>query len=257
MKYKLEATIPTTQYGNIRPTFEVEDNEDDVLNKLSQIWNTFGEKPLAKRTDMGKLLTSFTGEQVYYNDDTHEYYDLDGNKLLSGSKYAQQFAKPFDTQTVSKAVATKTGEPQEVILKKWDLTRDVSNSYGTAIHDSVELVLMGGEYEKVPSQLRTSVERLVDAVNEFDMTTVTEILVSNVKAGHVGRIDCLLLDDVEKPTSFRIVDYKTNRELKKDKLDVYAKQLEFYRDILVAYGLTCQGLTILHDDGDTLTVHNL
>ena len=257
MKYKIEATIPTTQYGNIRPTFEVEGNEEEVLSKLESLWGIFGESKLKKRTDMGQLMVTYTGEEVYYNDDTHKYYDLNGNELLSGSQYAKEFAKPFDQDAVSKAVATKTGEPQEVVLKKWSLGGSIANSYGTAVHDAVEFMLMGGDVDKIPVQIRDTVTRLYEKVKSYGMTPITEVLVSNVSAGHVGRIDCLLVDDVEKPGNFKIVDYKTNRELKKDKLEVYTKQLEFYRDILVAHGYTCAGLVILHDDGETLTEHVL
>lgn len=252
MKYKIEATIPTTQYGNIRPTFEVEDNESEVLSKLESIWNTFAENKLAKRTDYGILMRTFTGEEVYYNDDDHSYHDLKGNELLSGSKYAKQFAKPFDQATISKVVATKTGEPQEIVLKKWELGGNIANSYGTAVHDSVEFLLMGGEVEKIPTVIRDTATRIFEKVREYGITPITEVLVSNVSAGHVGRIDCLLVDDPQKPSKFKIVDYKTNRELKKDKIDVYAKQLEFYRDILIAHGFTCDGLTIIHDDGTEL-----
>lgn len=257
MKYKIEATIPTTQYGNIRPTFEVDDNESEVLDKLSNLWNMFGENKLPRRTDFGQLLTTYTGEEVYYNDDTHKYYDLKGNELLSGSQYAKQFAKPFDAEVVSKAVANKTGEPQDIVLKKWELGGNIANSYGTAVHDAVEFLLMGGEVEKLPVSIRDTATSLYNVVLGFEMTPLTEVLVSNVKEGHVGRIDCLLVDDVTKPTKFMVLDYKTNRELKKDKLDVYKKQLEFYRDILTAHGAECLGLSVIHHDGNEITVHNL
>ena len=252
MKYQIEATIPTTQYGNIRPSFTVEDNEEEVLSKLESLWNMFGEKKLPRRTDFGEQLTTFTGEELYYNDDTHKYYDLQGNELLSGSQYAKQFAKEFDVETVSKAVSDKTGEPQEVLKAKWKLSGNVANSFGTAVHDAVEYMLMGGDIEKIPVVIRDSVARLYEQVVSYGMTAITEVLVSNVAEGHVGRIDCLLVDNIEKPTKFKIVDYKTNRELKKDKRDVYTKQLEFYRDILVAHGMECEGLIILHEDGEEM-----
>lgn len=252
MKYRIEATIPTTQYGNIRPTFDVEENEEDVLNKLESLWNIFGEKPLSKRTELGVKMTSFNGEELYYNDSTHKYYDLQGNELLSGSQYAKQFAKPFDLEAVSKAVASKSGEPQELIKKRWELGGNVANSYGTAVHDSVEFLLLGGDVEKIPTMVRESASRITDKVKSYGMTPLTEVLVSNVKEGHVGRIDCLLVDNIDSPKEFKIVDYKTNRELKKDKIGVYTKQLEFYRDILVAHGLECKGLTIIHEDGTEL-----
>jgi len=257
MKYKIEATIPTTQYGNIRPTFEVDENETEVLNKLEGLWNMFGDNKLPKRTEFGELLKSFTGEEVYYNDDTHKYYDMQGNELLSGSQYAQQFAKEFNADAVSKAMAEKSGEPQEVILKRWELGGSVANHYGTSVHDSVEIILMGGDIEKIPVAVRETVQRIVDAVNEYKMTPITEVLVSDVASGKVGRVDCLLVDDPTNPTKFMIVDYKTNRELKKDKLKVYAKQLEFYSDVLTAHNLESTGLIVLHDDGNKLTTHDL
>lgn len=257
MKYKLHATIPTVQYGNIRPVFEIDDNEDEVLDKLENLWNKFGENKLPKRTDFGELLTTFTGEEVYYNDDTHKYYDTQGNELLSGSQYAKQFAKPFDLEAVSKAVATKSGEPQDVVKKRWELGGGAANAYGTAVHDSVEFILTGGELEKIPAPIRDIVSRIVEKVRALGMTPITEVLVSDVKSGGVGRVDCLLVDNPESPKKFMIVDYKTNRELKKDKLDVYTKQLEYYRDILLAHGYTCDGLVILHDNGEVIEEHRL
>jgi len=255
MRYKIEGTIPTQQYGNIRPSFEVEDNEEEVLEKLENLWGIFGESPLKRRTDMGELLTTFTGEKVYYNEDTHKYYDIEGNELLSGSQYAKQFAKPFDEQAVSKAVATKTGESQEAVLKKWSLGGGIANNYGTAVHDSVEFVLLGGDIEKIPTLLRPQVQTLVEEVRKYDMVPVTEVVISDVSNKAVGRVDCLLVDNIEKPTEFIIVDYKTNRELKKDKLTVYTKQLEYYRDILTHHGLTCKDLVIMHHDGEEFTNH--
>lgn len=247
MEYKLEATIPTTQYGNIRPTFEVTDNEEEVLTKLESLWGIFGDSQLKRRTDYGELISTFTGEKVFYNDDSHSYYDTNGNELVSGSQYAKQFAKPFDQDAVSKAVANKTGEPQEIVLKKWELGGGIANSYGTAVHDSVEFVLMGGDIEKIPQVLRPQVQELVTAVREYDMTPVTEVVISDVANKAVGRVDCLLINDDKE---FVIVDYKTNRELKGNKIDVYTKQLEFYRDIMLAHGWTCKGLDILHHDGE-------
>lgn len=255
MSYKLEATIPTTQYGNIRPTFEVDDNESEVFDQLEKLWNMFGEKPLPKRTDHGELIKTFTGEEVYYNDDTHKYYDTAGNELLSGSQYAKQFAKDFDQDAVSRAVSSKTGEPQEAVLKKWSLGASIANSYGTAVHDAVEFLLLGGEVEKIPLVIRETVTRLYEKVQAFGLTPITEVVISDVATQKVGRVDCLLVDDPEAPNRFVIVDYKTNRELKKDKLDVYAKQLEYYRDTLTAHGMECEGLIILHDDGESLTEH--
>lgn len=253
LKYKIEGTIPSTPYGNIRPSFEVDGNEEEVLEKMQELWNMFGEVPLPKRTEYGKLITTFTGEKVYYNDDTHKYYSEDGEELLSGSAYAKQFAKPFDAQVVSKAVSDKTGEPQEVLLKKWSLGGNIANSYGTAVHDAVEFMLMGGESEKIPSVIRDQVERLVNQVRSYDMTPITEVVVSDVATKKVGRIDCLLVNDKE----FKILDYKTNRELKKDKLTVYTKQLEYYRDTLEAHGFKCTGLYVIHDDGETMEVKDL
>lgn len=255
MKVKLEATIPTTQYGNIRPTFELEEEGDDVkaYEELTRMWSRFGEVPLKVKTDLGELVTTFTGEEVYYNDDTHTYHDKEGNELLSGSNYAKQFAKPFDEQVISKAVANKTGEKQEDILAKWKLGGSVANHFGTAVHDAVEFRLNGGDSEKIPAPIQEMVHRLYSQVEAYKMDIHTEVVISDVKNKAVGRVDCLLTDGDE----FIIVDYKTNRELKDDKIEVYTKQLEYYRDIMLAHGWLCNGLVILHDDGNELTTHKL
>jgi hypothetical protein len=265
IKYKLHAVIPTTQYGNLQPEIELEGEDKDALHKeassfIEEIWKTYGSSQLVKNTTEGTKVTSFTGEELIYNDTLHKYYDMHGNKLLSGSAYADKNSPKFDLEMMLPKVAKSWGVKEDDLNQLWKLNANVSTEYGTSIHTALEIWhkynAMGSKIQSEKGEEFNYVlpknKHIRDIVLSFDKSygssAEVEILISDVKRGMAGQIDRLEIIDASKKIC-RVGDYKTNNEIDKKKLDKYQHQLSFYAQILIAHGWTVQGLDIFHYDG--------
>lgn len=264
MKYKIEATIPTTQYGNIRPTFEIESEEEEqiALARLHSLWGKYGEKPLNVSTgqieaSQGTLerRQTFTGEVIMWDKDNHIYTDENGNVLKSASQYADEHSPKFDIDMLAPKTANSWGVDEESLRDIWKLNGNVSNAWGTSIHAALELY---HKYHTVGSTIQTKKELednyvlpknpyLRKIVKEFvelaGTDALVEVLVSDVKNRMAGTIDRL---SITGEKSCRIGDYKTNNEMDAKKLLKYQKQLSYYAHILMNNGWTVEGLDIFY-----------
>ncbi len=262
MIYKIEATIPTTQYGNIRPSFEIEDSQDETVafDTLKSLWQRFGDSPLKDKSNGGVKVKSFTGEELMYNDTTHVYTDMAGNKLVSGSEYSEKNSPKFDMEQILPKTATSWGVDQESLRDVWKMNSDISLHFGSAVHKSLELMhkhgLMGmaisGKKELPDNYVLPKNKFLAslvdDFITKFGVDAEVEVLVSDVANGMAGTIDRLAnLGD----GTYRVGDYKTNAEMDSKKKLKYQKQLSFYAHILTNKGFNVGGLDLFYigDDG--------
>ncbi len=265
MKYTLKATIPCGSFANLQPEVELEgDNLDDLHATaeahIQKIWDQFGERPLKKKSGEATEVTSWNGEKLLYNDEAHAYFDLSGNRLLSGSAYAESMTKPFDKVSVLKKASESWGVDVDELSKLWDINGRISTEYGSSIHTALEtyhlykgLGAIVAEKKKLDyNYALPKIPFIRDAVLEFDKLfgtdALTEVLVSDVKNLRAGRVDRLSILD-EKNKVCRIGDYKTNFELDDKKIQTYQHQLSFYADIMVAHGWSVTGLDIYHFSG--------
>lgn len=262
IKYKLGATIPTVQYGNIMPEIELEGEDMGELKRqatehIEELWKQYGERPLTNNSSGGKEVDSFTGETLMYDEQSHSYYDMDGNKLLSGSYYADQQSAPFNKEFVLPKTAKAWGIKESDISEIWGMKGDISTSYGNAIHYALEMYHKHkASGEKISEAKKDDVNYVLpniphikQAVEEFEASfgvdALTEVLISDVGNKMAGRIDRLSILDKEKKVC-RIGDFKTNYELDKKKLLKYQHQLSYYAHILINKGWTVEGLDIYH-----------
>lgn len=263
MKYKIEATIPTQQFGNIKPIFELEstDEQEDALVALAKLWNRFGESPLKDKQAGGVEVETFTGERIIWNEHTHTYTDLHGNVLRSASQYANEHSPKFDMDMLLPKTA-KAWEVDEAELRQiWKMNGDVSNQWGSVVHTALELYHnhhATGQKIKDKKELdenyvlpkNSYLRRIVKEFVELAGTdALCEVLVSDVANSMAGTIDRLVITG-EK--TCRIGDYKTNNEMDSKKLLKYQKQLSYYAHILINKGWTVEGLDIYYlnaDDG--------
>lgn len=268
IKYTLTAVVPVAQYANLQPAIEVEadsieDAEAKVLPYIEKFYNKYSEKSkigAAKNVAKPgrKLLKDIFGNEIFYDDDKHEYTNALGEVYLSGSQYASE--DDFDADYWAGEFVTKYGLEEgdkQRILDMWNVNSSISTSFGTSLHAAIELY---GEYrelaDKIDLDLKTGARKklsvkidknsslpklpyLKDVVEKFFTEARLaekakyEVLVVDHKNKRAGRIDRLVKED---DGSFSVKDMKTNYKiLKKDK-DNYAKQLSFYADILVANG---------------------
>lgn len=258
MRVKLGATIPTVQYGNIMPEFEVEAESIEaglalIEPQLRSTWNKYVEsgKELAGG-DKGVLLEGFVGGSIWYNDATHTYTNDQGEVYLSSSQYAASFAKPFDKQKIAGAMAKKADVNASDVLALWELKGKISRDLGTALHNAVELKRhykrlcesLGKEtnihLSPMVKEAVESLEKLLPIGNE-----VIEAVVIDHANKRVGRVDLI---NVTGEKQCEIIDYKTG-EMKPDKLAQYKKQLEFTKAIMELEGWNVTKLRILGWNG--------
>lgn len=257
MKIKLEATIPTTQYGNLRPVFELEneDEQEQAVTALAKLWGRFGESPLKDKQSGGVEVKTFTGETIIYNNEAHTYTDLEGNVMLSGSGYANKHSPRFDLEMMLPKTAKAWGASEEDLRSIWKFNGDIANQWGSAVHSALELYQ---KHHKTGEQIQKQKDMelnyvlpknsyLRKVVLEFvelaGADALCEVLVSDVKNKMAGTIDRLVITGEKK---CRVGDYKTNNEMDNKKKLKYQKQLSFYAHILMNKGWDVEGLDLYY-----------
>lgn len=262
-KYTIEATIPVVQYGNIKPMIEVDsiEAEDEAIDTIKRLWQRFGETAIKDKTGGGVKMDTFTGETVIFNEANHTYTDLEGNALLSGSKYADKFSPKFDMAMLLPKTAKAWEVPEEIIKEMWKNSGDVSTSYGSAIHTALEVYhkfhtwgkmiqdKKGLEHNYVLPKNKYLRDIVLAFVEKFGTDALSEVLISDVANKMAGSIDRLEILDEAKKTA-RVGDFKTNYDMDKKKILKYQKQLSFYAHILINKGWTITGLDLYYLDQD-------
>lgn len=268
MKIELGAVIPTIQYGNIQPKFEVEAESIEaglaiIEPQIKALYDKYSDKPLVTHTEaLGSTqddfveVEAFVGGKIWYSASRHEYRNDKGEVYLSGSQYASSFDKPFDAQSIAGKMATKSGVPAQDILKMWEMKRDISNGLGSAIHASLELY---GKYLKHSEAFDKSyhihdnpiikpiVESFYAGRND---NAEHEVMVVDHKRKYAGQIDYLKITGEKRCV---VGDFKTGTDMPKNKQEGYFRQLSFYGSILEASGWAVEGLEIYHLNGGWAT----
>lgn len=268
MKFTIAATIPTTQYGNLQPSIEVEAETLEgaqaiALPQIEKLWARYAE-PGRELRSSGKRIKAFVGGEIDYDEFTH-VYSWNGQPYLSGSQYAKQFELPFDAKTISEVMAKTVDYSAEQIRDMWALKSAVSNGFGTAIHAAIELYDKYKPLSEALDSYRATKDReakrthhhdhpiLKAAVEGFytlqeDYPAKTEVVIVDHDSSRAGRIDRLVITG---ELTCRIQDIKTNGDIKKltKSLPSYRAQLGFYGEIMEANGWTVEGQDIFHWDG--------
>ncbi len=269
-KYTLTAVVPVAQYANLQPSVEVEaetleEAQAMVLPFIEEFFNKYSEKHKIgaekRAASPDRILeTDLFGNEIFYNDRTHEYTNSLGEVYLSGSQYAKE--EDFDGEYWANEFVTKHGlkeSDKQKILDMWTCNGNASASFGTALHAAIELYgkyhtladkidmdlktgkrkRVTGDSKKEKNSAKSKLPYLQQVVEEFFTEERMaeraryEVLVVDHKNKRAGRIDRLLkLED----GSYEIRDMKTNNKILKPERTTYQKQLSFYGDIIIANG---------------------
>lgn len=187
-----------------------------------------------------KIIFIEEGHQYFVNDVCYD----------SVSSVIASYTPDFDVEKFSKRVAKREKSSQKEIKQIWAIRRDLSMVRGTEFHLYVETYLN----EKKKIAITTPIELEIKAFHEFwdnkncnrYHVVATELIIYDEELKIAGTIDCILYEKEKK--EFYIVDWKTNKEIKKqnkyeklfppfDKLDncnfnKYAIQTSIYRKII-------------------------
>ena len=281
VKYTITAVVPVAQYANLQPSVEVEANsieeaEEQVLPYIEKFFNKYSEKAKigAVKNTLSpgrKLEKDLFGNEIFYDEEKHEYTNALGEVYLSGSAYAH--VDDFDGEYWANEFVNKYGlkeEDKQNILDMWNVNGNASASFGTALHAAIELY---GKYRNIADiididlktnkrkQLSKGVEKnsamsklpyLQQVAKEFfneersAENALYEVLVIDHKNKRAGRIDRLV---VNEDGTYAIRDMKTNHKILKPERDQYTKQLSFYGDIIIVNGAkleTANPITLHH-----------
>lgn len=263
-KVVLRAVIPVAQYANMQPEIEAEaDTYEEAMAiaeaRLATFWNKYVEGDKKLPTSSGTKLKAFVGGEINYDPVAHVYTNDAGEVYLSGSQYAKQFEKPFDSQAIAAKMATKYSVSADDIVAMWELKSDVSKGFGTAIHAALELY---GKYNGLATALERDthlhdhpiIKKAVQGFYEGREAEQAEyeILIVDHANKRAGQIDRLLITGDKR---CRVQDFKTNADLPKDKVELYWKQLGFYAGIMEQAGWIVEGLDLFHWDGEWKTLN--
>lgn len=270
LKYTLTAVVPVAQYANLQPSLEIEaetleEAQELALPYIEDFFNKYSEKAKIGNEKRAiskgrKLEKDIFGNEIFYDEASHEYTNALGEVYLSGSVYAKE--DDFDGEYWANEFVTKYGlkpEDKDKIIAMWGVNGLASNSFGTSLHAAIELY---GTYHEIADiidqDLKTNKRKMLDKKTEKNSamsklpylqqvvkTFFTpersienaqyEVLVVDHKNKRAGRIDRLLtLPD----GSYEVRDMKTNNKIMKKERDIYTKQLSFYADIILANGKT-------------------
>ncbi len=192
-----------------------------------------GQQEANKRSTGARVITTFTNDQLLYDPETHHYSTTDGEPLLSGSKYAEEFAKPFDRERLLALTAKKLKTTEEFVGAAWNLRGELARNFGTGLHQAMELWFRYREISYgVPKH--PFLKKMVESFPLRDKDVRPELMVSDLARGLVGQIDGLWIPDPAVKEGI-ILDYKSDAEVGKN-LQKHHRQLGFYADILIAAG---------------------
>lgn len=244
---KITAHVPVQQYGFI----EIEGDPTEKA-EIERLYNEYAEKPVNFRAGDFVELESFTGERVLYDEVAHIYKSLEGKVLMGGSTYSRTKVKPFDSEVMLPACAKAWKVEEDVIADIWQMNKDSSNLFGTALHNALEAVHKHWEVgETIKAVKKPAKVKGVEIPNEnyalpkqpvirkavlayidkFGVEGLPEVLVTDVKNGMAGSIDLLILGNKEA----HIVDFKS-AVMDDDKIKEYQHQLSWYARILINFG---------------------
>lgn len=233
---KLTFHVPTQQYGFL----EIEGTEED-RKEMEVLYNTYAETKLPFKTGTFIEIETFTGEKIRYNEENHVYEDMEGNRLVGGSTYAESKVKPFDKEMILPKVAKKLGVEAGTIDAMWSGNGNISRTFGTAVHAVMEQWFrykeQGTEYH-LPKH--PFLKNLIETYPRKDSTILPEVFVSSVKNRMVGQIDGI---EITREKTCNLIDFKSDADVKKN-LEKHSYQLSFYAYILEKHGWTVEHLYI-------------
>lgn len=230
----------------------------------------YGEDEKVELSSLDKQTVDFGDTDfVYFDARSHRTYDPDGRVLQSGSETEHKYAKTVDLSYAAKAIAKRTGLLVDDITSVWDAKAELSMMYGTLLHRAIELRLQYldvmnelDEYKKrdnsaenwAPALVGNAVSRLEETLDTSEYKEFPQKHTeARLKFGNLTGIADLIL--MKPDGAFRLIDFKTNQEIKNVKYEFgnkkeYTVQQNHYRTIMEKLGYKCEGMELFHWTGD-------
>ena len=156
---------------------------------------------------------------IYFQEDTHTYTDSLGTKYTSVTKFVHEFCEEQDWDKIAEKYAVKHNMAVADVTAMWDKNKNEAASMGTQVHSYMENLWKRKHYQpEVPIGDYEQVRKNgLDAYTYLQRRFVpirNEFIVYKPEWALCGTIDFLCWDRAND--CIAILDWKTNKEIKKD-----------------------------------------
>lgn len=214
-------------------------------------------------TDLLEKIKVFNDPDFIFDPIEHRY-TYKGQGLTSSTQFTGRFHEEFNEDYHSARKADQLGVSQQEILDQWEKTRNYANELGTTTHEWIE-----NYFNRIWTPLPEN-EELITRINKFNLAhlkwlnvltpIVMELRVFSKKYPLAGTIDAIFTYN----DKILILDWKTNKEFKKDgnrcfgnllhpfsdladnHLNKYSIQLSLYKMMLAEHGIDVSACYLLH-----------
>ncbi len=148
---------------------------------------------------------------VYLKEDTHEYFDRDGRKYESVSKFRERFKKPFDPM-IAYSCAGKgdyVGMTGEQVVEQWENYKNERAGIGTQIHNAMERFEKTAMVLPEDEALRPGILSIASEYNGY-YKILQEQVVYDTDYMIAGTIDKILVTSSHHTAILDLADYKSN-----------------------------------------------
>ena len=155
---------------------------------------------------------------IKFNEKTHIYTNINtGERYISGTQLLGKYKEKFDSDAIAERTAKKRGLTKEQILSEWKESANNATTKGTAIHETIESMLMRipekfhSEYSIVAKKALVEIEKVLG--NTSNITS--EMLIWNDKLKIASQSDLVqrYTPSFCKHEIINIIDYKTNKAI--------------------------------------------
>ena len=155
--------------------------------------------------------------KIKFDSATHTY-TYNRQPLMPVTSLIKWITPEFDSDTILKRTAKKTGRSILDIQKEWDEKRDIGLEKGTRVHNYVENVLEGQDVE-----VMRQTNDYIHEMKEFDRAWSRlqdklkarfirkEWTVGDAELGVAGRVDAIISLDIKDKQRKCIFDWKTGK----------------------------------------------
>lgn len=155
---------------------------------------------------------------IKFDEKTHIYTNINtGERYISGTQLLGKYKEKFDSDAIAERTAKKRGLTKEQILNEWKESANIATTKGTAIHETIESMLMRipekfhSEYSIVAKKALVEIEKVLG--NTSNITS--EMLIWNDKLKIASQSDLVqrYTPPFCKHEIINIIDYKTNKAI--------------------------------------------
>lgn len=152
-----------------------------------------------------------------FHEESHYYVDNHNVPYQSATTFIKGLFPEFEKQKVAEKVAKRDGVPVNSVIAEWDNNRDKACRFGTRCHEIAEAVFNNTAMPHTPENQKeksafSAFWNMADFIRKQYKVCGAEVIVFDTAMLIAGTVDLLVWDESKK--AFRLLDWKTNSELK-------------------------------------------